>query len=67
MELIRIIKEYVSDLSFVEFLKIILVIWLRLIWISKFFIVIFFFFLEKFFWGVYVNEKFIFDILNIIF
>lgn len=66
MELTRITKEHVSDSSLVELPKIIPVIWLRSIWISKFPIATFFFFLEKFFWGVYVNEKFILDILNII-
>lgn len=66
MELTRITKEHVSDSSLVELPKIIPVIWLRSIWISKFPIATLFFFLEKFFWGVYVNEKFILDILNII-
>lgn len=46
MELTRITKKHVSASSLVELPKIIPVIWLRSIWISKFF------------WGVYVNENF---------
>lgn len=59
MELTRITKEHVSDSSLVELPKIIPVIWLRSIWISKFPIATF---LRKVFLGSVRKWKFFLDI-----